>query len=139
MVAERIRTKRIYNPVEESDGTRVLVDGVWPRGIKKADSLIDYWYKQIAPTKGLRQWFGHDPERWPGFRDAYRKELAGRPELLRELLALCRRGPVTLVFGARDREHNQAVVLREVLAEELSAADRPNDPASPVCYDGFHE
>ncbi|UEX79716.1 DUF488 domain-containing protein [Spiribacter halobius] len=129
-----ILLKRVRDPVEEGDGTRVLVDRVWPRGVRKADAAVDRWLKEVAPSTELRKWFGHDPERWAEFRRRYRRELADVPEALRELMALCRRGPVTLLFGARDREHNQAVVLREVLREELAAEDEPREPASPVCY-----
>jgi len=133
-MAERIALKRIHDPAEPGDGSRVLVDRVWPRGVRKADAAVDHWSREVAPSTELRQWFGHDPERWPEFRRRYRSELAQAPEALRELMALCRSGPVTLLFGARDREHNQAVVLREVLREELAEADAPREPASPVCY-----
>lgn len=135
-----IALKRVRDPVEEGDGTRVLVDRVWPRGVRKVDAAVDRWLKEVAPSTELRKWFGHDPERWGEFRRRYRQELAEVPEALRELMVLCRRGPVTLLFGARDREHNQAVVLREVLHEELAAEDEPREPSSPVCYaDQFPE
>lgn len=135
-MTERIALKRIHDPAGPADGTRVLVDRIWPRGVRKADAALDHWYREVAPSTELRKWFGHDPERWPEFRRRYRSELAQAPEALRALMALCRRGPVTLLFGARDREHNQAVVLREVLLEELAEEDAPRPPSSPVCYAG---
>lgn len=130
-----VSTKRIYDPSDRADGTRVLVDGVWPRGLRQADATIDHWYKVIAPSKQLRQWFGHDPERWTDFREAYRCELADKPQPLRELMGLCRDGPVTLLFSARDRQHNQAVVLQEVLLQELGEEQVANEASSPVCYE----
>ncbi|MDX1587766.1 MAG: DUF488 domain-containing protein [Oleiphilaceae bacterium] len=129
-----IHLKRIHDPAEEKDGTRILVDRVWPRGVRKADARLDGWAKAVAPSTGLRKWFGHDPERWEAFRRHYRDELAQVPETLSNLLDYCRQGPVTLVFGARDREHNQAVVLREVLLEERAVEENPKGNASSVCY-----
>jgi len=131
-----IRVKRIHDPAEPGDGARVLVDRVWPRGVRKADAAVDRWLRDVAPSTELRKWFGHDRERFETFRQRYRDELATVPEALRELMALARKGPLTLLFGARDREHNQAVVLREVLQEELAEENAPNEPASPVCYAG---
>ena len=131
-----IHLKRIHDPVEKQDGTRILVDRVWPRGVRKADAALDWWAKKLAPSTELRKWFGHDPDRWAEFRRAYRDELAQVPETLAALLDYCRRGPVTLLFGARDREHNQAVVLREVLEQEIAEEERPGESASPVCYGG---
>lgn len=109
--------KRAYEPPSEKDGRRVLVDRVWPRGVSKEALQLDAWYRDLAPSTQLRKWFGHDPERWPDFKKRYSAELR-RPELrerLQELAALGKRGKVTLVFGARDEEHNQAIVLRDVL------------------------
>jgi uncharacterized protein YeaO (DUF488 family) len=110
-----IRVKRAYDPPSRADGTRVLVDRLWPRGLKKSDAAIALWMKEIAPSTGLRQWFGHDPSRWNEFRRRYRAELKKQPELLSELRSLARKGPLTLVYSARDEEHNQAVALRENL------------------------
>ncbi|WP_440995202.1 DUF488 domain-containing protein [Arhodomonas sp. SL1] len=129
-----IRLKRIRDPAEAGDGYRVLVDRVWPRGVAKAQAAVDEWAKELAPSRELRQWFAHEPERWEGFRERYRHELAEVPQPLRRLVERCAAGPVTLLFDARDREHNQAVVLREVLAEELEAWYGAGEPASPVCY-----
>lgn len=138
---DSVRLKRIYDAVEPGDGYRVLVDRVWPRGVRKVDAAVDEWMKDLAPSKELRQWFGHDPERWEGFRDAYRAELGQNPELLEALLDRLRNQTVTLLFSARDRAHNQAVVLREVLEAELAEERRPNETSSPVCYapDDWHQ
>lgn len=110
--------KRAYDPATRTDGERVLVDRLWPRGLSRDAARIDLWLKAVAPSTELRKWFGHDPERWPEFRKRYRAELTKDPEsaeALRALRALCRKGKVTLVYGARDEAHNQAVVLRQVL------------------------
>lgn len=129
-----IRIKRIYEPVEEDDGLRILVDGLWPRGVSRSGAALHSWMKALAPSKVLRQWFGHDPRRWQTFRQRYRDELARQPEALSELLDLCRSSRVTLLYGARDQAHNQAAVLREVLAAELAEEASPNEPSSPACW-----
>lgn len=113
--ASRIRLKRAYEPPGPRDGTRILVDRLWPRGIKKADAAIDRWLRDIAPSAALRQWFGHRLERWPEFRRRYLAELQERPELVEEILGAARDSPVTLVYAARDEAHNDAVVLKELL------------------------
>ena len=113
--ADRIRLKRAYEPAADDDGVRVLVDRLWPRGVRKKDAAIDHWLKDVAPSAELRKWFGHDPDRWEEFRERYRAELGGHPAELDELRALARSAPITLVFAARDQVHNDAVVLREVL------------------------
>jgi len=114
-----IRTKRAYDPIESEDGTRVLVDRMWPRGIKKADLGIHDWPKDVAPSKELRQWFGHDPDKWEAFQRRYHAELDDKPDAWRPLLAFAREGNLTLVYGARDREHNNAVALRAYLEAQL--------------------
>lgn len=116
-----ITIKRVYDPPDPSDGLRVLVDRLWPRGLTKEKARVDEWLSDFAPTNVLRIWFAHDPERWEEFRTRYRNELAatGRMEDLRELAERGRRETVTLLFGARDRERNNAAVLRDIL-EELS-------------------
>jgi uncharacterized protein YeaO (DUF488 family) len=113
--ASHLRLKRAYAPVSPEDGVRVLVDRLWPRGVRKADAAIDRWIKDIAPSTELRQWFGHDPDRWPEFRRRYTRELRQHADVLDELRGLASRSTVTLVFGAHDEEHNDAVVLRDVL------------------------
>jgi uncharacterized protein YeaO (DUF488 family) len=130
----RIHIKRAYESAQPDDGLRVLVDRLWPRGLSKAKARIDLWPREMAPSDALRRWFGHEPFRWEGFRARYRDELATRPEALSDLLGHCRGRTVTLLFAARDSEHNNAVVLREVLLEELAEEARANEPASPVCY-----
>lgn len=108
--------KRIYDPPAAADGKRVLVDRVWPRGVTKDEAKLDLWLKDVAPSTALRKWFGHVPARWPAFRERYRLELADNPalEALKTLARTEKR--VTLLYAARDTQHNQAVVLHELLA-----------------------
>jgi uncharacterized protein YeaO (DUF488 family) len=113
--AGHVRLKRAYEPASPEDGVRVLVDRLWPRGLRKADAAVDRWMKDIAPSTELRQWFGHDPGRWAEFRRRYAKELHQHPAAVDELRELARHHTVTLVFSARDEEHNDAVALRDVL------------------------
>ena len=112
-----MKIKRAYAPAEESDGYRILVDRLWPRGISKEKAQIDLWLKSVAPSNELRKWFGHDPEKFPEFEQRYRAELA-EGGALDELRAVLREHPdATLLFAAHDEEHNNAVVLKELLAE----------------------
>jgi uncharacterized protein YeaO (DUF488 family) len=111
----KIKLKRAYDPPDRGDDTRILVDRLWPRGIKKADVAIDRWLRDIAPSAELRRWFGHRPERWPEFRRRYLAELREQPQLIEEIHKAARDGPVTLVYAARDEAHNDAVVLKELL------------------------
>ena len=113
--SESIRLKRAYEPPAASDGKRILVDRLWPRGVKKAAAAIDMWAKDIAPSTELRQWFGHETDRWDEFRRRYVAELEQKTDRINELRALARSRPITLVFGAHDETHNDAVVLRKVL------------------------
>jgi uncharacterized protein YeaO (DUF488 family) len=113
-----IRLKRAYEPAKRADGTRVLVDRLWPRGLSKEKARIDHWFKEIAPSTALRKWFGHDPARWERFRERYRRELDGNAGEVDKLRALARRGTVTLVYSAKDEEHNQAVALRDYLGSK---------------------
>ena len=117
---EKIQVKRIYDPPRKSDGYRVLVDRIWPRGLSKDAARIDLWMKDIAPTTELRKWFNHDPARWTTFQEKYRAELSQLGERLDELRDRAKKEPVTLLYGAKDTEHNQAVVLRDVLAQPKS-------------------
>lgn len=112
-----IAVKRAYEGPAAKDGRRILVDRVWPRGVGKEELRLDGWYRELAPSAPLRKWFGHDPERWAGFQKRYLAELrrAELREPLDELAKLGKRGKVTLVYGARDEEHNQAIVLRDYL------------------------
>lgn len=111
----QVRIKRAYEPSSPGDGARILVDRLWPRGVRKSDAGIERWMKDIAPTAQLRRWFGHDPARWEEFQRRYRGELHGKTELLAELRSIAHDGPLTLVYSAHDEQHNQAVVLRDVL------------------------
>lgn len=112
-----MRLKRIYDQADSSDGFRVLVDRLWPRGVSKERAALDLWLKDVAPSAVLRKWFGHEPDRFAEFSARYRAELADNPALPR-LAELASTHPVvTLLFGARDKQHNEAVVLKEVLGE----------------------
>jgi uncharacterized protein YeaO (DUF488 family) len=111
--------KRVYEPPSPQDGARVLVDRVWPRGVTKEEANLALWLKEIAPSTALRKWFGHDPARWDEFRRRYIAELDANPAPVGELRALMRKGPVTLLYGAKDEAHNQA----RALADYLSGAD----------------
>ena len=110
-----VKTKRIYDLPAADDGTRILVDRLWPRGLTKEDARIDEWLKEIAPSNELRKWFGHDPAKWAEFHSKYLEELRRQGPLLDELKSKARRGTVTLLFAAKDAEHNNAVVLKEFL------------------------
>ena len=112
---ESIKLKRAYERPSPADGKRILVDRLWPRGVKKTTAAIDIWAKDIAPSTELRQWFGHVTDRWEEFCRRYVAELEQKPDLVNELRALARSGKITLVFGAHDQTHNDAVVLRKVL------------------------
>ena len=111
----KIQLKRAYDPVAAKDGVRILVDRIWPRGVTRAAARIDTWLKEIAPSTQLRKWFGHDPKKWNEFRKRYRLELKQQSDAIAFIRRQAREGTVTLVYGARDREHNQAVVLKQVL------------------------
>ena len=113
-----LRLKRVYERPSIADGTRVLVDRLWPRGLSKLEVSADLWLRDVAPSSELRRWYGHDPRRWRQFSRKYRSELARQREVLELLDDLRRRTPVTLIFGAHDQRHSHAVVLREVLDEQ---------------------
>jgi uncharacterized protein YeaO (DUF488 family) len=111
-----IRVKRVYEKPEKDDGWRVLVDRLWPRGLKKEAVKADLWLKDVAPSDAVRKSFGHDPAKWPEFQKKYRAELTKKRELIAELKTMEREhGTLTLLFGAKDEEHNQAMVLAQVL------------------------
>lgn len=117
-----IAVKRAYEAPAAKDGRRILVDRVWPRGLGKEELRLDGWYRELAPSTPLRKWFGHDPERWEGFQKRYLAELrrAEARERLDELARLAKRRKITLVYGARDEEHNQAIVLRDFLRRRVA-------------------
>jgi uncharacterized protein YeaO (DUF488 family) len=113
----RILIKRIYDPPDQSDGVRVLVDRLWPRGVTKKAAALDFWMKELAPSTELRKWFSHDPARWEGFRQRYRRELRKHGAQLEALKAQAAKRRVTLLYGARDTVHSEAVVLQEALSK----------------------
>ena len=113
--AANIKLKRAYEPVDPEDGTRILVDRLWPRGVSKVEAALDQWMKEIAPSTELRKWFGHDPGRWKEFCRRYSAELKQNSELLSNLRSLARQDPVTLVYSAHDEVHNDAIMLRDVI------------------------
>ncbi len=113
--------KRIYDKVEVTDGTRILVDGLWPRGVRKSTAHIDKWIKEVAPSAELRKWFSHDPERWEEFKERYKKELA-RSSACDELVKIASSADVTFIYSSRDTEHNNAIVLAECVNERLKNA-----------------
>ncbi|HET7043919.1 MAG TPA: DUF488 domain-containing protein [Gaiellaceae bacterium] len=110
-----LRLKRAYEPAEPADGYRVLIDRLWPRGVSKEDARLDEWARELAPSTELRRWFGHDPERFDEFRRRYADELTAQEAKLGELHRRAQAGTLTLVYGARDTEHNDAVVLADLL------------------------
>jgi len=115
IAVDHIKLKRAYEPPASDDGTRILIDRLWPRGVKKADAAIDEWMKDIAPSTGLRKWFGHDPARWQEFRRRYQSEIRQHPDEFDRLRTLAQHGRITLVFSAHDEAHNDAVVLKDLL------------------------
>jgi len=119
-----IRTKRVYDLVEQSDGARFLVDHLWPRGLKKEALQVDQWIKLVSPSNRLRAWFGHEPAKWKEFQRRYFAELDEKPETWKRLLEAARLKDVTLVFSARDIEHNNAVALQEYLEGKLASKPR---------------
>jgi uncharacterized protein YeaO (DUF488 family) len=120
-----VRTKRVYEEPMPGDGFRILVDRVWPRGISRERTRLDEWDRTLSPSTELRKWFGHDPGRFEGFRSRYLGELQGHRDRLAELRSLARQGTLTLVYAAKDSEHNQAVVLAEVLRNGLPRGPAP--------------
>jgi len=115
IAAANVRLKRAYEAASAEDGTRVLIDRLWPRGVRKDAAAIDLWLKDIAPSTELRQWFGHDPARWAEFRQRYSAEVRANAQAFEQLRELARNGPLTLVYSAHDEAHNDAVVLRGLL------------------------
>ena len=118
----RIRVKRAYEAPSRDDGRRVLVDRLWPRGVKREALALDDWLKEASPSEPLRRWFNHDPDRWPEFTARYREELEKAParDAVDRLVRSAREGPLTLVYAAKDEAHNNAVALRDVIERRLS-------------------
>lgn len=121
-----IELKRVYEPWDAGDGTRILVDRLWPRGMTKEKAHVDLWLKEIAPTTELRKWFAHDPAKWDEFQTRYRAELAANPDAVAQILDAEKTGTVTIVYAAKDEEHNEAVVLQEYL-QQLGHDSGSND------------
>jgi len=120
-----IKLKRVYEAAASSDGSRVLVERLWPRGVRKATLRIDAWLKEIGPSNDLRQWFAHDPKKWDVFRERYFAELDSKPKLWKGLVQAARRGPITLIYSSRDPEHNNAVALKDYLQTKMKRAKNP--------------
>ena len=110
-----VRIKRVYEQPEPADGTRILIDRLWPRGLTKEKASVDMWLKAIAPTTELRQWFGHDPQKWPEFQKHYSHELEANKEAVDTLRTQLKQRPMTLVYSAKDEQYNDAVVLKAYL------------------------
>lgn len=115
-----IKVKRVYEPPETGDGIRLLVDRIWPRGTKRDSLKLDDWLKDVAPSDILRRWFAHDPAKWDEFRHRYFAELDSKPKIWQGILEIARKGKVTLLYGAREAEHNNAVALKEYLERQFS-------------------
>ena len=114
-----IKLKRVYEPSAPDDGVRILVERLWPRGIKKDSLKLDTWLKDVAPSNGLRRWFGHEPKKWDGFQDRYSAELDANPQAWESVVKAARRGHVTLIYSSRDTEHNNAVALKNYLEDKM--------------------
>ena len=114
-----IKIKRVYEQPADDDGSRILVDRLWPRGLTKEKAHVDLWLKEIAPSAELRQWFRHDPEKWKRFRGRYETELRHNGQLIEMLTKKAREGTITLMYGARDEKHNEALVLKQFLERQV--------------------
>lgn len=114
-----LKVKRVYESAARGDGTRFLVERLWPRGMKKEDLKMDAWLKEVAPSDGLRRWFAHDPLKWKDFQQRYRAELVKNPDSWRSIVEAGKRGNVTLLYSARDTEHNNALVLKSFLEPRI--------------------
>jgi uncharacterized protein YeaO (DUF488 family) len=123
-----VRLKRAYEPARPADGRRVLIDRLWPRGLRKESAQLDAWLKEVAPSDSLRRWFGHDPRRWAEFEERYRRELDTESARARldDLVRGAKAGTVTLVYSAHDEAHNNAVVLKEEIERRLGRRSRPS-------------
>lgn len=124
ITAGNVRLKRAYEKPANDDGVRVLIDRLWPRGVRKVDAAVDQWLKELAPSTTLRKWFGHDPARWQEFYRRYADEVGQHGDQLKQLRALARKGQITLVYSARDEVHNDAVVLRQLILHRHPVSHR---------------
>lgn len=116
----KIKLKRVYEPASKEDGTRILVERLWPRGIKKSDLVMDKWLKEVAPSSELRKWFSHDPAKWEQFQKKYLIELDASPESVQFIVQALHRGPVTLLYSSKDTVHNNAVCLKNYLESNFT-------------------
>ncbi|MEN3177410.1 DUF488 domain-containing protein [Gluconobacter sp. OJA] len=121
-VRPEVAVKRVYDAVDTTDGLRVLVDRLWPRGVRKSDLHMDMWLKNVAPSPDLRNWFGHDPHRWEGFKRRYLEELEDGNDDVVRLVSLAKEQHVTLLFAAHDTEHNHAIILQDFINKALQVA-----------------
>ena len=115
-----MRIKRVYDTPSKEDGYRILVDRLWPRGLSKENAKLDLWLKEIGPSDDLRKWFAHDPSKWEEFKKRYAEELEARKELIQEIEQVAKKGQVTLLYSAKDTEHNNAVALKAILEKKSS-------------------
>jgi uncharacterized protein YeaO (DUF488 family) len=135
-----VKLKRVYDEFSETDGNRILVDRLWPRGLTKEKARVDLWLKDVAPSTELRKWFAHDPGKWPEFETRYRAELKQNPHKFSLLKRAAAKGPTTLLYGAKDNEHNEAVVLQKLLNHERVAYPGLKTPylAREIPHHGQH-
>ncbi len=117
-----IKIKRVYDPPSRNDGKRILIDRLWPRGLKKEEARIDEWMKDIAPSSDLRKWFGHDPAKWPEFKKRFYAELELKKDVVGELIAMTRKGTATLLYGSKEERFNNAVALKEYIDARTKAS-----------------
>jgi uncharacterized protein YeaO (DUF488 family) len=117
-----IKIKRVYEQPAKDDGMRILVDRLWPRGLTKKKASVDLWLKDIAPSTELRKWFAHDPDKWKRFRARYQTEIRNNHDLIKALKRKAREGTITLIYGARDQKHNEALVLKQFLEKNKQRA-----------------
>ena len=119
-----LKIKRVYDPPSPNDGKRILIDRLWPRGLKKEDAKVDDWIKEVAPSTELRTWYGHDPKKWSEFKRRFFFELQRRQDLGEGIVSASRKGTVTLLFGSREERFNNAVALKEFVEARMSASER---------------
>jgi len=119
-----VKIKRVYDPPFPDDGKRILIDRLWPRGLKKENAHINEWIKELAPSTELRKWFNHDPEKWGEFRKRFFSELQGKQDAVDVIVNAARKGPVTLLFGSKEERYNNATALKEYIEARMRAAER---------------
>ena len=119
-----IKIKRVYDRSSQDDGKRILIDRLWPRGLKKGDARIDEWLKEIAPSNELRKWFNHDPNKWSEFKKRFFTELLGKRDMVEGIISTARKGTVTLLFGSKEERFNNAVALKEYVDSRMNASER---------------